>query len=111
MTRLALTALCATLAASPALAAPVTSVADARPGMLVTVTGIVSQITDEDEFLLADPSGSILIYVGPDMVPAAQGETVVVTGLVDDDPGPPEIYAQSLTRADGSVVTFAGHDF
>ena len=87
--------------------ADVTSIADAARGTLVTVQGTIERITDEDEFRLTDASGSILIYVGPNWVPADVGEAVTVTGFVDDDLiGPREIYARELTRADGSVVTF-----
>jgi len=111
MKPLALAALCATLGATLAapavIANPITPIAEARRGTVVTVQGTVARITDEDEFRLADASGSILIYVGPNPVPAELGETVVVYGFVDDDRMlPPEIYARSLTRADGTVIIF-----
>jgi uncharacterized protein YdeI (BOF family) len=95
------------LAPSFALAAErITAIADAERGTMVTVQGTVERITDEDEFRLADASGSIRVYVGPNWVPAATGESVTVHGFVDDDLGPRELYARTLTRADGSVVTF-----
>ena len=106
MRYLAMTALCAMLAAPAALASPITPIADAQRGTMVTVQGTVARITDEDEFRLVDASGTIRIYVGPNWVPADVGETVIVNGFVDDDPGPREIYARSLTRADGTVITF-----
>jgi uncharacterized protein YdeI (BOF family) len=99
-------ALCATLAAPMAFASQITPIADAQRGTMVTVQGTVERITDEDEFRLADASGNIRIYVGPNWVPAELGETVIVNGFVDDDLGPREIYARSLTRADGTVITF-----
>jgi uncharacterized protein YdeI (BOF family) len=99
-------ALCATLAAPVAFASPITPIADAQRGTMVTVQGTVERITDEDEFRLADASGNIRIYVGPNWVPADVGESVTVNGFVDNDPGPREIYARSLTRADGTVITF-----
>lgn len=102
----AIAALCATLAAPVALASQITPIADAQRGTMVTVQGTVERITDEDEFRLADASGNIRIYVGPNWVPAEVGETVIVNGFVDDDLGPREIYARSLTRADGTVITF-----
>jgi len=46
------------------------------------------------------------VYVGPNWVPAQVGETVSVFGYVDDGIGPMELYAQKLTKADGSVVQF-----
>ncbi len=102
MTRLTATlALLAATTAAPALAS-VQPIAEVTRGSMVTVQGTVERITDEDEFRLSDASGSILIYVGPTLVPAAVGDVVTVTGLVDDDPGPMEIYAREMTRADGS---------
>lgn len=103
----AIAALCATLAGTAAFASQITPIADAQRGTMVTVQGTVERITDEDEFRLADASGSIRIYVGPNWVPAEVGESVTVNGFVDDDlVVPREIYARSLTRADGTVITF-----
>jgi len=100
-------ALCAVLVAPAAFASPITPIADAQRGTMVTVQGTVERITDEDEFRLADTSGTIRIYVGPNWVPADVGETVIVNGFVDDDLiVPREIYARSLTRADGTLITF-----
>ena len=106
MKRLATTALCAILATTAAFAGTITPIADAKRGTMVTVQGTVERITDEDEFRLADASGTIRIYVGPNWVPADVGEKVIVSGFVDDDPGPREIYARNLTRADGTVISF-----
>lgn len=107
MNRIPLAALFTAVFTPMALASPVTPIAEAQRGTVVTVQGTVERITDEDEFRLSDSSGSILVYIGPDLVPADVGETVAVTGLVDDDLfAPREIYARSLTRADGTVVTF-----
>lgn len=78
-------------------------------GTMVTVEGTVTRITDEDEFRLQDDTGTVSVYVGPNWVPADVGEAVRVEGFVDDDSlGPIEIYARSLTRADGTVVRFEG---
>ena len=84
----------------------VTPIADVKRGTMVTVEGTVERITDEDEFRLTDASGSIRVYVGPNWVPAEVGEFIIVSGFVDNDLGPREIYARTLTRADGSVVVF-----
>jgi len=94
------------VAAGTAAANTITPIADAQRGSMVTVQGTVERITDEDEFRLADASGQIRVYVGPNWVPADVGETVIVHGFVDDDLGPREIYARSLTRADGTVIAF-----
>ena len=92
--------------ASAAHAGVITPIAEAQRGSMVTVQGTVERITYEDEFRLTDASGTIRVYVGPNWVPADLGEVVVVNGFVDDGLGPREIYARSLTRADGSVITF-----
>jgi uncharacterized protein YdeI (BOF family) len=84
----------------------VTPVGDLKRGTMVTVQGTVERILDTDEFRLTDKSGSVRVYVGPNWVPADVGEVVTVRGFVDDDIGPLELYARSLTRADGSVVNF-----
>jgi uncharacterized protein YdeI (BOF family) len=100
-------AACATLFATTAVASePVTAIGDLKRGSMVTVAGTVERITDEDEFRLADAGGTVRVYVGPNWVPANVGEAVTIDGFVDDDFGPLEIYARSLTRADGTVVTF-----
>lgn len=96
------------LCAGSALAAGDVSVAisEAKRGMSIMVEGTVERISDEDEFIIADTTGRIRVYVGPNQVPAVVGERVVVQGTVDDDPGPLEIYARRLIRADGTVVNF-----
>ncbi|MGP9819804.1 NirD/YgiW/YdeI family stress tolerance protein [Salinarimonas sp. NSM] len=101
-------ALAIPLVTSPIAAQPVavTPIAEAQRGTMVTVRGTVERITDEDEFRLADASGTIRVYVGPNWVPADVGEVVTVSGFVDDGLGPREIYARTLTRADGTVVAF-----
>ena len=83
-----------------------TPVGDLQRGTMVTVHGTVERILDTDEFRLTDKSGSVRVYVGPNWVPAEVGEAVTVRGFVDDDIGPLELYARSLTRADGSVANF-----
>ena len=107
MRALILAALMAALSGMPAVANPVTPIAEAQRGTMVTVQGTVQRITDEDEFRLADATGNILVHVGPTWVPVDVGEAITVNGFVDDNRfGPREIYARSLTRANGSVVTF-----
>lgn len=90
----------------PALAENVTPIDDVERGTMVTVAGEVQRIMDTDEFLLRDDTGSIRVYVGPNWVPATVGESVTVGGFVDNDFGRLELYARTLTRADGTVVQF-----
>lgn len=100
-----------TLVALPAYAQKDrTPLSKAERGTMVTVQGQVARILDEDTFRLSDSSGDIRVYVGPNVVPAEVGETVTVHGFVDDDPGAREIYARSMTRADGTLVTFDYRD-
>jgi uncharacterized protein YdeI (BOF family) len=84
----------------------ITPVGDLQRGTMVTVQGTVEKILDTDEFRLTDKTGSVRVYVGSNWVPADVGEAVTVRGFVDDDIGPLELYARSLTRANGSVVNF-----
>jgi uncharacterized protein YdeI (BOF family) len=84
----------------------ITPVGDLQRGTMVTVQGTVEKILDTDEFRVTDKTGSVRVYVGPNWVPADVGEAVTVRGFVDDDIGPLELYARSLTRANGSVVNF-----
>ncbi|MFQ6550684.1 NirD/YgiW/YdeI family stress tolerance protein [Aestuariibius sp. 2305UL40-4] len=99
-------ALVAVFATAAYASVTVTPINTLQRGTMVTVQGTVERITDEDEFRLADATGRVRIYVGPNWVPADVGEAVTVNGFVDDDLGPLEIYARNLTRADGSVITF-----
>jgi uncharacterized protein YdeI (BOF family) len=82
-----------------------TRIADLVRNTNVTVVGTVDRLTDEDEFILADASGSVRVYVGPNFVPVNPGDAVTVRGFVDDD-FRLEIYAREIVRPDGSTVTF-----
>lgn len=90
----------------PALADTVTPIGQLQRGTMATVSGTVERILDSDEFRLTDETGRIRVYVGPNWVPASIGEAVTVFGFVDDGIGPLELYARTLTRADGTVVQF-----
>jgi uncharacterized protein YdeI (BOF family) len=106
MTRLAiLAALAVALPGAAYAASAVTAVEDLRRNSVVTVEGTVDRITDEDEFILRDATGTVPVYIGPSIVPAPEGEAVTVTGVVDDGLRI-EIYARELVRADGTRVTF-----
>jgi hypothetical protein len=82
------------------------AMAQAERGTMVTIQGTVARILDKDMVRLTDDKRVIRVYVSPGFVPADIGEAVTVHGFVDDQRGPREIYAQSLTRADGAVVSF-----
>lgn len=96
----------------PAYAQTVTTtpIADAATGNQVTLEGVVQRIEDDDEFILADSSGSIEVYLGPNRVPVVVGETVFVSGFVDDDQGSLDLCATSIMRADGSSIQIANCD-
>lgn len=96
--------------AAPAFAQSITPIANAQRGTMVTLQGVVDRITDKDEFHLRDDTGKIEIDVGRSWVPVNVGEKITVQGFVDDDFGPHEVYARSLTRADGTVITFDHRD-
>ena len=96
--------------AFPGLAlAETTAVQDLRRGMGATIDGVVKRITDDDEFLLADETGSILVYIGPNRMPVRAGDRVRVAGAVDDD-GPLEFYATEVTLPDGRVAPLPNRD-
>jgi uncharacterized protein YdeI (BOF family) len=101
----ALLGVIAALSLTPALAETITPIGDLVRNSHVTVSGSVDRITDEDEFLMSDSTGSVRVYVGDSLVPAKRGDAVTIRGFVDDDL-PLEIYARELVRPDGSVVTF-----
>jgi hypothetical protein len=63
--------------------AETTAVQDLCRGMPATVDGVVGHITD-DEFLLADDTGSILVYIGPNPMPVRAGDHIRVAGAVPE---------------------------
>ena len=93
--------------AAPAIATTMTPLNEVKRGSMVTVSGTVERILDKDEFRLADETGSIRVYVGPNWVPAQPGDSITVSGFVDDGIGPLELYARVMTMADGSKVEFS----
>jgi uncharacterized protein YdeI (BOF family) len=97
------------LACAPAAAADPTAVAELRRNSFATVAGTVDRLTDEDEFVLADATGHVRIYVGPNAVPVTPGETITVSGHVDEGLRL-EIYAREIIRADGTILTFRHDD-
>jgi uncharacterized protein YdeI (BOF family) len=112
MTRTAALAAAALLAVAPVsaagqtdgnVAAPMQTVSTLVRGQPVTIAGVVDRITDEDEFVLRDATGTVRVYVGPNFVPAPEGESVTVSGRVDDGLRL-EIYATAILRADGTLV-------
>jgi uncharacterized protein YdeI (BOF family) len=83
-------------------------VADVSRGDRVLLRGVVARIVDEDEFVLADDSGRIRVYIGwKNDLPVSRGDVVIVEGRADDDSifgFRPEIYARALELADGTRV-------
>jgi hypothetical protein len=77
-------------------------------GMTATIKGEVTRILDEDEFRIADQTGSVRVYIGwKNRVNIQVGETVTVRGFVDDDLVSyfrPELYAFEIIREDGTVI-------
>lgn len=84
-------------------------VADVKRGDRVVLRGQVARIADEDEFILADESGRIRVYIGwRNELPVKRGETVIVEGRADDDAifgTRPEIYARVLELANGERIS------
>ena len=103
MMRALLLGLAITLPATAALAETM-AIGELRRGMMAVVEGNVERITDEDEFILADATGDIRVYIGPNAMPVRPGDLVRVEGFIDDDLRM-EIYADTITLSDGQVVT------
>ena len=89
--------------------ATVTPIGDLTRNTLVTIAGVVDAVTDEDEFRLVDDSGSVTVWTRGTFFTVSPGEQVTVQGFVDDDLIL-EVYAQQITRADGTVVITSGGD-
>ena len=87
-----------------------TAISDVQRGSQVTLQGTIQSIPDYDEFILADSSGTIEVYLGPNRVSVEVGETVTVSGFVDDDLGPLDLCASTIIRADGTSVEIANCD-
>lgn len=83
------------------------AIADIRRGTMVSVSGVVERVSDEDEFVIRDASGAIPVWTGQSFFTVQPGESVVVNGFVDDDLLL-EIYAQEIIKQDGSVITISG---
>lgn len=95
--------------ASNEASAAVTPIGDLTRNTPVTIAGVVDAVTDEDEFRLVDDSGSVTVWTRGTFFAVSPGEQVTVQGFVDDDLIL-EVYAQQITRADGTVVNTSGGD-
>lgn len=87
----------------------VTSISDVTRNTMVTLSGTVQRITDEDEFILEDSTGTIPVWTGNQFFAVSEGEAIRVTGFIDDDLLI-ELYAQQIMRADGAVVSIGGSE-
>jgi uncharacterized protein YdeI (BOF family) len=86
-------------------------VADVKRGDRVVLRGEITRILDEDEFVLADESGRIRVYLGwkndVDQLELNRGDLVIIEGRADDDAifgTRPEIYARVVERANGARI-------
>lgn len=92
-----------TTAASPSYAEAITPIAEAARGAAVTVQGAVARVLDYGEIRLADASGAIVVYLGPDAPAIVTGEQLTIRGHIDDD-WPRELYAREIVRANGDTI-------
>jgi hypothetical protein len=79
-----------------------TAVQDLRRDTLVTRIGSVERTID-DEFVLAEEISSILVYTGPKPMLVRTGDSVRVSGTVNDDDVMLELGATEITLQDGTV--------
>lgn len=84
----------------------VSPIAKAPRVAMASVHDSVERVTDEDEFWLIDTSGAIRFYIGPCPMPIVERDLGTVAERVEDGIGLRKLYAQSLTKVDGSMVTF-----
>lgn len=101
-----MTAVASSLAGT-ALANEITSIADAPTYTPITLSGSVDRIVDEDTFVLADPSGTIPVYIGPHAMPVTVDMAITVTGQIDDDL-PRELYADQLVLPGDRMIEVGG---
>lgn len=92
-----------TPAASSSSPSDLTPIGSLVRNTFVSVEGTVQRVTDEDEFIVADQTGSITVWTGTTFGAVTPGERVVVRGFVDDDLLI-EIYAQEIVKEDGTVL-------
>ena len=88
----------------PALA-EITPIADLQRGHSITVEGVVDRFFDTDEIRLRDASGTVRVYLGPDMLPIESGERIRISGVMDNDIAFNELYAREVTREGGEIIT------
>ena len=92
----------------------VQSIRSLRRGSFATIRAEVVRYRDHDEILVRDASGRIEVFLGSGVFPAPveTGETVTITGWVDDDfiDVRREIYATQIVREDGTVIELAGRN-
>ncbi|MDX8352583.1 hypothetical protein [Cognatiyoonia sp. IB215182] len=102
--RLPLTAVVTSFLFATTALANVTSIADLQRGQTATVAGTIDRFFDEDELRLTDDTGSVRVYLGPDLLPIQTGEQVTIEGIMDDDVFRDELYARRITRENGDVL-------
>lgn len=68
------------------------------------IQGVIEARLDDDEFLLRDDSGEIEVYTGRDWNDYEIGDTVTVSGRLDNDDEAAEFYARSVVLRDGTVI-------
>lgn len=81
----------------------VTMISELTRGSMVTVEGTVTRVSDEDEFLISDSTGSIQVFTGNTFFAVEQGQQVTVKGFVDDGVFL-EIYAEEILLPSGELV-------
>lgn len=83
-----------------------TPIEELQVNTMVHVSGEVTRVTDEDEFILADSTGEIKVFTSSRFFVAEPGERVVVRAFVDDGLVR-ELYAQEVFHEDGSVTSIS----
>lgn len=89
-------------------ASDLTAIGSLVRGTFVTIAGSVERVSDEDEFVLRDNTGSVKIWTGGVFFPVVAGDLVTVRGFVDEDLLL-EVYAQEIITESGEVIVVGGY--
>lgn len=75
----------------------------------VIILGTVERVTDEDEFILRDETGTVQVYTGKTFFTVETGQLVTVHGRVDDA-RQLEIYADQIVLPSGESLSIRHWD-
>ena len=90
--------------------ADVIAISGLERGRTATIEGTVDRFFDSDDIRLRDESGTVRVYLGPDILPIESGERLSISGIMDDDLVLNEFYAREITQENGDVLVIDRRD-